>query len=90
MVAGRRSEECDFCGAPYGVWVASLGMALCSACERTGADRPAREPVLVGDILAGLADALEPPDDMILPAALTLTKLPALPAQKRRPTGREA
>ncbi|MFB7025489.1 MULTISPECIES: hypothetical protein [unclassified Streptomyces] len=89
MVAGRRSEECDFCGAPYGSWVASLGMALCSACERTGADRPAREPVLVGDILAGLADALEPPDDMALPA-LALTKLPALPTQKRRPTRREA
>ncbi|MFF4169806.1 DUF6083 domain-containing protein [Streptomyces sp. NPDC001744] len=58
MVAGRWSAECDFCGAPYGTWVASLGMALCSECERTGADRPAREPVLVGDVLAGLADAV--------------------------------
>ncbi|MGW4722732.1 hypothetical protein [Streptomyces sp. NPDC004291] len=54
MVPGRRSTECDFCGVPYGAWVASLGMALCPECERTGAERPAREPVLVGDVLAGL------------------------------------
>ncbi|MGA5868227.1 hypothetical protein [Streptomyces cinereoruber] len=62
MVVGRRSEECDFCCAPYGTWVASLGMALCSACARTGENRPARDPVLVGDVLADLAlPAPEPP-----------------------------
>ncbi|MFC8490230.1 hypothetical protein ACFUJU_05385 [Streptomyces sp. NPDC057235] len=88
MVAGRRSEECDFCGAPYGSWVTSLGMALCSACERAGADQPAREPVLVGDVLAGLADALGPPGVMALPTPAR-TGLPALPAQKRRRTSRE-
>lgn len=72
MVAGRRSAECDFCGARYGTWVASLGMALCPECERTGTDRPAREPVLVGDVLAGLA------------GALTRADAPTLPAQRRR------
>ncbi|WP_030206889.1 hypothetical protein [Streptomyces bikiniensis] len=81
MVVVRRSGECDFCGAPYGTWVASLGMALCSACARTGEDRPARDPVLVGDILAALADA------SVLPApelpAFELSA-PALPALERR------
>ncbi|MGW4850037.1 hypothetical protein ACWEPZ_02245 [Streptomyces sp. NPDC004288] len=55
MVAGRRSEECDSCGAPYGTWVASLRMFLCAECERAGAAHPVREPVLVGDVLASLA-----------------------------------
>ncbi|MGW4705357.1 hypothetical protein [Streptomyces sp. NPDC004285] len=55
MVAGRRSEECDSCGAPYGTWVPSLRMSLCAECERAGAAHPVREPVLVGDVLAGLA-----------------------------------
>ncbi|MFE0640490.1 hypothetical protein ACFW2Y_02505 [Streptomyces sp. NPDC058877] len=54
MVTGRRSEECDSCGAPYGTWVASLRMVLCPECEWAGATHPAREPVLVGDVLAGL------------------------------------
>ncbi|MEV7674272.1 hypothetical protein ACWDNT_08910 [Streptomyces sp. NPDC000963] len=47
-------------------------MALCPECERTGTDRPAREPVLVGDVLAGLA------------GALTRADAPTLPAQRRR------
>lgn len=54
MVAGRRREECDSCGVPYGTWVASLRMTLCAECERAGAAHPVREPVLVGDVLAGL------------------------------------
>ncbi|MEU0399942.1 DUF6083 domain-containing protein [Streptomyces sp. NPDC006197] len=58
MVAGRRSAECDSCGAPCGTWVASLGMALCAECERAGAAYPTRDPVLVGDVLAGLADVM--------------------------------
>ncbi|WP_406060209.1 DUF6083 domain-containing protein [Streptomyces sp. NBC_01077] len=57
MGSGRRNDECDSCGAPYGTWVPSLGMALCSACEGTGSAHPARDPVLVGDVLAGLVDA---------------------------------
>ncbi|WP_063992034.1 MULTISPECIES: DUF6083 domain-containing protein [unclassified Streptomyces] len=43
---------------PYATWVASLGMALCAECEGTGASPPARDPVLVGDVLAGLVDAV--------------------------------
>ncbi|MFF1506940.1 DUF6083 domain-containing protein [Streptomyces sp. NPDC058326] len=35
----------------------SLGMALCPRCEGTGAVLPTRDPVLVGDVLAGLVDA---------------------------------
>ncbi|MFH9723429.1 hypothetical protein ACH4M4_10715 [Streptomyces sp. NPDC017254] len=51
MVAGRRSAECDSCGVPHGTWVASLGMALCAECEQAGAAQPARDPVLVGEVL---------------------------------------
>ncbi|MGW6395331.1 DUF6083 domain-containing protein [Streptomyces sp. NPDC055103] len=58
MVSGRRCDECEACGAPYGIWVASLGMALCGSCEQAGSDRPAREPVLVGDVLAGMTEAV--------------------------------
>ncbi|MFF0475280.1 DUF6083 domain-containing protein [Streptomyces sp. NPDC004284] len=61
MVAGRRRGECDSCGAPYGTWIASLRMALCAECERSGADHPVREPVLVGDVLAGLTDIVSRP-----------------------------
>ncbi|MCX4982166.1 DUF6083 domain-containing protein [Streptomyces sp. NBC_00572] len=57
MGTGRRSDACDSCGALYGTWIASLGMALCSLCEGTGAGQSARDPVLVGDVLAGLVDA---------------------------------
>ncbi|WP_328943650.1 DUF6083 domain-containing protein [Streptomyces sp. NBC_00250] len=57
MGSGRRKGECDSCGAPYGTWVPSLGMALCSECEGAGSAHPARDPVLVGDVLAGLVDA---------------------------------
>ncbi|MEU7703155.1 DUF6083 domain-containing protein [Streptomyces sp. NPDC015492] len=32
-------------------------MALCPGCEGRGAAQPARDPVLVGDVLAGLVDA---------------------------------
>ncbi|MFI8765626.1 hypothetical protein ACIGN6_11975 [Streptomyces sp. NPDC053792] len=52
MVADRRRAECDSCGVPCGAWVASLGMALCGECERAGSAQPAREPVLVGEVLA--------------------------------------
>ncbi|MGV9687678.1 hypothetical protein ACWDUX_00930 [Streptomyces sp. NPDC003444] len=83
MGAGRRSAECDFCGAPYGAWVASLGMALCPDCERAGTDQPARDPVLVGDVLAGLAGALAPDG---APAVLA----PAIPTQERRRVRRGA
>ncbi|MFD3530994.1 DUF6083 domain-containing protein [Streptomyces sp. NPDC058664] len=55
MGQGRRSDVCDSCGAPYATWVASLGTALCPGCEGTGAGRSTRDPVLVGDVLAGLA-----------------------------------
>ncbi|MEW1699976.1 hypothetical protein [Streptomyces sp. NPDC091278] len=48
------SDMCDSCGAPYGMWVGSLGMVLCPECEGSGAGHPAREPVLVGDVLASL------------------------------------
>ncbi|GGT07627.1 hypothetical protein GCM10010222_56950 [Streptomyces tanashiensis] len=61
MVAGRRRQECDSCGVPYGTWVASLRMTLCAECERAGAAHPVREPVLVGDVLAGLADVVARP-----------------------------
>ncbi|MFJ2059438.1 DUF6083 domain-containing protein [Streptomyces sp. NPDC087908] len=57
MGSGRRNDECDSCGVPYGTWVPSLGMALCPGCEGRGAARPVRDPVLVGDVLAGLVDA---------------------------------
>ncbi|MET9851385.1 hypothetical protein ABZY57_00245 [Streptomyces sp. NPDC006450] len=33
-------------------------MALCTVCERAGTHHPEREPVLVGEVLAGAADAL--------------------------------
>ncbi|CAM5576757.1 hypothetical protein GCM10010230_35710 [Streptomyces narbonensis] len=58
MVSGRRCEECEACGAPYGIWIPSLGMALCGSCEQAGADHPARDPVLVGDVLAGMTEAV--------------------------------
>lgn len=61
MVTGRRREECDSCGAPYGTWITSLRMALCAECERVGAAHPVRDPVLVGDVLAGLADLVSRP-----------------------------
>lgn len=57
MGSGRRNDECDSCGAPYGTWVPSLGMLLCPRCEGGGAAHPVRDPVLVGDVLAGLVDA---------------------------------
>ncbi|MFJ2935334.1 DUF6083 domain-containing protein [Streptomyces sp. NPDC087219] len=56
MGSGRRNDECDSCGAPYGTWVPSLGMVLCPQCEGAGAAHPVRDPVLVGDVLAGLVD----------------------------------
>ncbi|MFB6836581.1 hypothetical protein [Streptomyces sp. NPDC056361] len=58
MVSGRRSDECEACGAPYGRWIGSLGMALCGTCERAESEQPVREPVLVGDVLAGLTAAV--------------------------------
>ncbi|MBD0710286.1 MULTISPECIES: hypothetical protein [unclassified Streptomyces] len=71
MGSGRRGDDgCDSCGAPYGLWVASLGMVLCPECEGADADHPAREPVLVGDVLAGLVAAVghgRPPPPFPLP-----------------------
>ncbi|MFJ5828149.1 hypothetical protein [Streptomyces sp. NPDC093089] len=58
MVSGRWSDECESCGAPYGRWIGSLGMALCGTCERAESEQPVREPVLVGDVLAGLTAAV--------------------------------
>ncbi len=58
MVAGRRSDKCEACGAPYGRWIASLGMVFCGTCERAGSGHPVREPVLVGDVLAGMTAAV--------------------------------
>ncbi|WP_242427809.1 DUF6083 domain-containing protein [Streptomyces sp. Root431] len=58
MISGRWSDACEVCGAPYGSWIANLGMALCGTCERAGSDRPVREPVLVGDVLAGMTAAV--------------------------------
>ncbi|MFD3567473.1 DUF6083 domain-containing protein [Streptomyces sp. NPDC058667] len=57
MGSERRSDACDSCGAPYGTWVPSLGLALCPECEGPGAAAATRDPVLVGDVLAGLIDA---------------------------------
>ncbi|MFC8954216.1 DUF6083 domain-containing protein [Streptomyces sp. NPDC057101] len=34
-----------------------LGITLCPGCEEAGAARGTRDPVLVGDVLAGLVDA---------------------------------
>ncbi|MEV8586919.1 DUF6083 domain-containing protein [Streptomyces sp. NPDC051180] len=58
MVSGRWSDECEACGAPYGRWIASLGMALCGSCEEAGSVHPVREPVLVGELLAGVTAAV--------------------------------
>lgn len=33
-------------------------MALCAVCERAGTHHPEREPVLVGEVLAGAAGVL--------------------------------
>ncbi|MFI8910769.1 DUF6083 domain-containing protein [Streptomyces sp. NPDC053513] len=33
-------------------------MSLCAECEQAGAAHPTRDPVLVGEVLAGLADAM--------------------------------
>lgn len=73
MGSGRRSDECDSCGAPYGTWVASLGMSLCAGCEGGGAGLPARDPVLVGDVLAGLVDPVT-----------CAVRRPGIPLQKAR------
>ncbi|MGW8762426.1 hypothetical protein ACWGN5_07995 [Streptomyces sp. NPDC055815] len=55
-------------------------MALCAECERAGAAHPVREPVLVGDVLAGLADIVA------LPKARALSAVPdassAVPQQR--------
>ncbi|MFB7515684.1 hypothetical protein [Streptomyces sp. NPDC056144] len=58
MVSGRRTGECEACGAPYGRWVGSLRMALCGSCEQAEAECAAREPVLIGEVLQGMAEAV--------------------------------
>ncbi|WP_409470986.1 DUF6083 domain-containing protein [Streptomyces sp. HC307] len=50
--------RCDACDDPRARWIASLGMALCTACEEAGSGHPSREPVLVGEVLATTAEAL--------------------------------
>lgn len=58
IIPSARSSDCDACGGPRAKWVGSLEMALCAVCERAGTCHPEREPVLVGEVLAGAADAL--------------------------------
>lgn len=58
LIPSVRTADCDACGGLHAKWVASLAMALCTVCERAGAYRPEREPVLLGEVLAGAADAL--------------------------------
>ncbi|MFE9562679.1 hypothetical protein ACFYM0_16415 [Streptomyces sp. NPDC006487] len=58
LIPSARTADCDACGGSHARWVASLAMALCTVCERAGTSQPEREPVLVGEVLAGVADAL--------------------------------
>ncbi|MCJ0868869.1 hypothetical protein [Streptomyces sp. AP-93] len=58
LIPSARAADCDACGGPRAKWVASLAMALCTVCEQAGTRHPEREPVLVGEVLAGAADAL--------------------------------
>ncbi|MBT2472957.1 hypothetical protein J7E97_35195 [Streptomyces sp. ISL-66] len=57
-ISSTRNSFCDACGGPHARWTASLGLSLCAACERAGVGHPDREPVLVGEVLAGTAEAL--------------------------------
>ncbi|MFE2282706.1 DUF6083 domain-containing protein [Streptomyces sp. NPDC059443] len=56
----------------------SLGMSLCTHCERVGSARPDREPVLVGEILAGTAGVL----DHAVRAARSATRARAVQAPR--------
>ncbi|GHG60227.1 DUF6083 domain-containing protein [Streptomyces griseocarneus] len=49
---------CEACDSPYARWVVGRGTALCVPCERVGAGRRSREPVLVGEVLGATADVL--------------------------------
>ncbi|MGW7050091.1 hypothetical protein [Streptomyces sp. NPDC054887] len=53
-------DDCDTCGIPHARWREALRMTLCARCERTGGDRAAREPVLLGEVLAATAALLSP------------------------------
>ncbi|MER5205209.1 DUF6083 domain-containing protein [Streptomyces sp. NPDC002825] len=66
-------------------------MALCAGCERAGAAHPVREPVLVGDVLAGLADLVARPTPRALTAVSEATRPAAAVPQQRVPSaaGRE-
>ncbi|MGW6686556.1 DUF6083 domain-containing protein [Streptomyces sp. NPDC054961] len=57
-ISSARTSFCDACGDPHARWTASLGLSLCTGCERAGVGHPDREPVLVGEVLAGTAEAL--------------------------------
>ncbi|MFE1546714.1 hypothetical protein [Streptomyces sp. NPDC058718] len=60
-------------------------MALCGSCERAGEEHPAREPVLVGDVLAGLTEAVTHAAGSGRPAPIGS---PVLLALQRGPAGR--
>ncbi|MFE4635413.1 hypothetical protein ACFRJ1_18845 [Streptomyces sp. NPDC056773] len=53
LIPSVRASDCDACGGPHPKWVGSLAMALCALCEREGAHHPERDPVLLGEVLAG-------------------------------------
>lgn len=57
LIPSTRTPDCDACGGPPAKWIASLAMVLCTVCERAGTRHPEREPVLVGEVLAGAAAA---------------------------------
>lgn len=57
-ISSARNSFCDACGGPHARWTASLDLSLCAACELAGVGHPDREPVLVGEVLAGTAEAL--------------------------------
>lgn len=68
LIPSVRAADCDACGGPRAKWVASLAMALCAVCEWAGTHHPEREPVLVGEVLAGAADALAHAGSLEAPA----------------------
>ncbi len=59
-------------------------MALCTVCERADTHHPEREPVLVGEVLAGAADALAQAGSIAAPARPYSAVLLALWRNKAR------
>ncbi|MET9465368.1 DUF6083 domain-containing protein [Streptomyces sp. NPDC006544] len=57
-ISSTRTSFCDACGDPHARRNASIALSLCAGCERAGVGHPDREPVLVGEVLAGTAEAL--------------------------------